>query len=523
VSARLRAAAALVAVALAGCGGGGGSQTNPILPPAHVGTTAPAKVTIAGVGDSLTAGEQSDFLAGANLPGPLGTNAQLGTIAPNGVQATQEHGFYALLWEQANGVDITAMSNPATSPLPLITPPGIGSVLVPTTSRFPYAISNECDSRQIAANSFSTALSLREAPSVTPYDVAIPGQTTHEALYMTGAIGNCTLAANTPANLVDLNQLVNGESQYIWPILGGFGQGVTQVEAAASLHAQLATVWLGSNDLLKFAFSDGAAPVTSPTSLGSDIATIVRTLQKAGSKVVVANLVDVMDAATFISQPAYATELESFLAQLIAADDPALPPAEISAVATEYANAYAAQETAQTGLGANGYFQINALFDTLETAAAQIPTLATPVAPTIPASLVVPDAVATQVKALNAAYNQAIAQAASSTGAPLVDINKQFESIVANGGIYTGAGPNCCSLVYGGGFFSLDGLHPSNTGYAVLANDFITTIDASFGMSIPQVNVATISASDPYVLANAGVVGSFAVTHRAGAAARTFR
>ncbi len=510
MSARVRAAAALIAVALAGCGGGSGGKSliNPILPPSHVGPTAPAaKLSIAGVGDSLTAGEQSDHLAGADLPGPLGTNPTLGTIAPAGVQATQEHGFYALLWEQANGVGIATMSNPATSPLPLITPPGLGSVLVPTSSGFPYAISQQCDSKQIAANSFSTALSLRESAAVTPYDVAVPGQTTHEALYMTGAIGTCTLAPSTPANLVDLNSLVNGESQYFWPILAGFGNGVTQVEAAASLHAQVATVWLGSNDLLKFAFSNGAAPVTAPASLGADIATIVKQLHAAGTKVVVANLVDVMDAATFIPQPAYATELQAFLENLIAAHDPGLPPAEVQAIASEYAQAYAAQEIAQTGLGPNGYFQINALFDTLATAAAQIPTATPPKAPTLtPAtSTIVPDAVANEVKALNAAYNQAIAQAASSTGAPLVDIDGTFEKIVAGGGVPVNP-PKCCSLVYDGGFFSLDGLHPSNTGYAIIANVFIDTLNASYGYAIPEVNVGAVYATDPYAPGN-GVSG----------------
>lgn len=508
MKARAQLAAALVGVALAGCSGGGGkSLTNPLLPPAHPGTTASAaKLTIAGVGDSLTAGEQSDFLAGQNITSSLGTNPQLGVIAPGGVQATQEHGFFALLWEQANGVGITAMSDPATSPLPLIKlPPGLGDVLVPTSSGFPYGISDVCDSSQIAANDFATALNLRVNPGVNPYDVAIPGQTTHEALYMTGAIGTCTLPANTPANLVDLNALVNGESQYFWPILAGFGRGVTQVEAAASLHAQVATVWLGSNDLLKFAFSGGASPVTSPQSLGSDIATIVRQLKAAGSKVVVANLVDVMDAATFIPQPAYASELQAFLENLIAAADPGLPPSAVQAIAGEYASAYAAQETAQTGLGANGYFQINALFDTLQTAAAQIPAGATPAAPTIPASLVVSDAVATQVKALNASYNQAIAQAASASGAPLVDIHSTFAQIAAAGGVPVNP-PKCCSLVYDGGFFSLDGLHPSNTGYAILANQFIATLNASFGYSIPPVNVGAVYATDPYAPGN-GVSG----------------
>ncbi len=111
---------------------------------------------------------------------------------------------------------------------------------------------------------------------------------------MNGAIGDCTVTpADAPGAFVQLNSLVNGESQNFWPILAGFGQGVTQVDAAVSTHAQIATVWLGSNDLLKVALSQGAAPVTAPQSVHDDIVAIVRKLQGAGSKVAVANLVDV--------------------------------------------------------------------------------------------------------------------------------------------------------------------------------------------------------------------------------------
>jgi lysophospholipase L1-like esterase len=505
VSARTRLAAALAAaLTLAACSGGGGkSLTNVVPPPGNSGTLAPAqKLTIAGVGDSLTAGTQSSGTMGADLP-VLGVSPQLGQIGP--VQRTQEHGFFALLWEQANGVDITTMSDPTRSPLPLLTPPGVGGLLAPTSTHiFPAPVTNVCDAHQLPANQFSTALSLRENPALNPYDVAIPGQTVHEALYMNGATGDCGV---TPANaspiFVALNSLVNGESQNFWPILAGFGQGVTQVDAAVSTHAQVATVWLGSNDLLKIAFSGGASPVTSPQSVHDDIAAIVRKLQGAGSKVAVANLVDVMGAATFISQPAYQPTLQAYIAGLLEAQG--VPPAQAVPAATAYSTAYAAQETAQTGLGPNGYFTISALFATLQTAAAQIPAHAPPVAPSIPAGDYVADAVANNVKALNTAYNASIAQAAQETGAALVDEHALFAAIAAAGGVPINP-PACCSLVYRGGLTSLDGLHPSNTGYALIANAFIQQLNASYNLAIPQVNVAAVYATDPYAPGN-GVSG----------------
>jgi len=507
----MRLAAALAAsLALAACSGGGSgnSGVNVVPPPGNAGSVASAsKLSIAGIGDSLTAGTQSGGTMGASIPGPLGSIPGVGVIAPPpvGVPATQENGFFSLLWQQANGVNLAFMSNPATSPLPLLKPPGVGGLLAPTSTHiFPAPVSNTCDANQIPANQFSTALSLRLNPALNPWDVAIPGATAHEALFMVGATGDCGInPANAPPTFVALNSLVNGESQNFWPILGGFGQGVTQVEAAKSLHAQVATVWLGSNDLLKPAFSGGLAPVTAPQSMHDDIKSIILQLQGAGSKVAVANLVDVMGAATFIPQPAYQPTLQAYITGVLIAQG--VPPAQAQAAAVLYSTAYAGQETAQAGLGPNGYFTINALFKTLQTAAAQIPAHALPVAPTLSGGDFIADAVANNVKALNAAYNVAIGQAASETGAALVDVHALFVSIAAAGGAPINP-PKCCSLVYRGGLSSLDGLHPSNTGYALIANAFIAQLNTSYNLGIPAVNVGAVYATDPYAPGN-GVSG----------------
>ncbi|HEY0395003.1 MAG TPA: SGNH/GDSL hydrolase family protein [Candidatus Elarobacter sp.] len=503
--ARARAAAALAAaLLLAACNGGGsGSGIANVPPPGNPGAVAPAqKLSIAGVGDSLTAGTQSSGTMGADLP-VVGSDPQLGQIGP--VQRTQEHGFFALLWQQANGVDITTLSNPAVSPLPLLKPPGVGGLLAPTSTHiFPAPVSNVCDASQIPANQFNTALSLRLNPALNPWDVAIPGQTVHEALFMTGALGDCTVnGANAQSQFVLLNSVVNGESQNFWPILAGFGQGVTQVQAAKSLHAQVATVWLGSNDLLKLAFSHLGVPATSPQAMHDDIKSIIVQLQGSGSKVAVANLVDVMGAATFIPQPAYQQTLQGYITGLLIAKG--ANPVQAQAAAVLYSPAYAAQETAQLGLGPNGYFTINALFKTLQTAAAQIPASAPPVAPTLNSGDFIDGTTADTVKSLNTQYNASIAAAASETNAALVDVNATFKAIATAGGTNTNP-PKCCTLLYRGGLTSLDGLHPSNTGYAIIANVWIQSLNAAYNLGIPAVSVGAVYATDPYAPGN-GVSG----------------
>ena len=39
---------------------------------------------------------------------------------------------------------------------------------------------------------------------------------------------------------------------------------------------------------------------------------------------------------------------------------------------------------------------------------------------------------------------------------------------------------------------SFDGLHPSNTGYALIAYEFIDTINKAYGTHIPQIDVKAV-------------------------------
>ena len=496
-------AAIVAATLLSACGGGGGGTTTSQLPaPGKPGTTASATITIAGVGDSLTAGYQSGGISGQGLTSP-GVLPGYGTVIAPG--ATQENGFFALLWEQANGVSASTVANGATSPLPLFLAPGLGDLLALTTSGIPVGLNPtpsgaSCNASAQAAGSFASALSLRVSPTVTPYDLGVSGITLHESLAMVGPISTC---GAVPASLAGVNALVGGESENFYPTLANFGQGTTQVAAAVSLHAKFATVLLGENDLLKPALSGGAAPVTSPASFQSDTLSIVTQLQKSGAKVLIANLPNPLAAATFIAQPAYQTDLTAFFT--LALEGQGVPAANAQAIAAPAAAQYAQAEIAQTGLGPNGYFTISALFETLAAFAQQAapPTLS-------PAGDYVSDALAQQTTQLNAAYNLAIAAVAKQTGAGLVDLVSAFAP-AAGGAPYQVAPGDYVTTTYGGGFYSLDGLHPSNTGYAVLANVFITTMNQTYGTSVPLVNIDPIYQTDPFRLS--------AAVARAGAAA----
>lgn len=82
----------------------------------------------------------------------------------------------------------------------------------------------------------------------------------------------------------------------------------------------------------------------------------------------------------------------------------------------------------------------------------------------------------TQIKALAQAYNLAFVDA----NAKMIELGKT-SGIQYNGIAFTAA-------FITGGAFSLDAVHMTGKGYAVLANEFIKEINAKYGSTLPQVN-----------------------------------
>ena len=58
-----------------------------------------------------------------------------------------------------------------------------------------------------------------------------------------------------------------------------------------------------------------------------------------------------------------------------------------------------------------------------------------------------------------------------------------------------------------GGLLSLDSMHFSDTGYAVLANIFIEEVNAALGTKVPLADLAAINATDAYSVEGLQAVG----------------
>ncbi|HLE83448.1 MAG TPA: hypothetical protein VJG13_03835, partial [Thermoanaerobaculia bacterium] len=125
---------------------------------------------------------------------------------------------------------------------------------------------------------------------------------------------------------------------------------------------------------------------------------------------------------------------------------------------------------------------------------------------------------------LSAAEASAIQARVEAFNAIILDVARQSRSSLADvdGLLRQAAGPgfNIGGVTFTedfitGGTFSLDGVHPLPLGYAVLANEFLRSINATYGADIPPVDLFPFMFGDDAVAIPAGGVGEFIFTSEA--------
>ncbi|HTU81727.1 MAG TPA: hypothetical protein VMF61_06335, partial [Candidatus Acidoferrales bacterium] len=503
---------ALIATTLlAACGGGltGNApvpHTNPGTGPATA-PTPPGGAILVGVGDSLTFGEQSDGSLG--IPTTSSVSAYPGGLVPPG----QGNGFFADFYDCLVSTGATCThtavvssvpSNPSLAVLPLINAPGLGTQLVLNASTLLANTQGGCTAFNNAAWGETTWQQTRINATTGIADLGVPGITMHEAVAMTDPYTGPPPASTCEYKSIPgdptaggLQSLVESENQLFLPVLGEFqpayGSNTTMINVAAGMSPKITTVWLGANDLLKYIFSAGTAPTSdTPQQMATDLTTIVKKLVASGSKVLVADLPTLMPT-TGQSVPQFFAQksLAGDFTYLIEVFSKGTIPDE---TAYTYAQGMTAAIGTNFGVTAGGYLTESGFLAAAEQGIALIE--ADPTDPNFSAieldsgtpvvkgsglgvAYLTP-AFAAQVQTLNAAYNQAIDEVASNSGSSvaLVPISELFQAASASGVAVPGWGT--FTLQFGGGLVCWDGLHPSNTGYAVIANAFIQTANTAF-------------------------------------------
>lgn len=509
--------AAIALFALTACGGTAPSSS--LLPSrTSVPATNSILTRIVGVGDSLTAGYQANgFLGATGAPNPNFVGEQ--------IPPTQENGFWADLVEQASGDVPTAiehMYDPSVSPLPLIKGPGLDNQLTPVGALVgPPFNSLKTDDPCTDHNGFnlagfrqSTAPRVRMNPRATTIrDVGVPGLTLHEANVLHAPQTNtCKELPGIPGLL---SQVVSEESGTFWPVLLNFtklGGHLTEVNAAASLHPTLATVWLGANDWLKYMGSGGRFVGGDRTAaqVESDLRATIATLQHSGAKVVVANLPDILETGlfervTFVPKNSPECRIHTYANCFMNAIG-GVPYPQIATIAKTYGLATPGGCTAASTDKPCGYIMLPGAAEVISYFGytEHLPNLdcAVPaphckaVAGSGQGMRYITPAFAGKLQALNNAINQGIDNAAAASHVPLVDVHAIFHGLASGNpsdpyfALASSIKPGlCCTLGFLWGISSFDGIHPSNTGYALVAYEFIDAINKAYGTHIPQIDL----------------------------------
>ena len=296
------------------------------------------------------------------------------------------------------------------------------------------------------------------------------------------------------------------------------------------------SLWIGNNDVLGYATTggDGTNPITSEALFTQAYTALVTNLTAGGAKGVVANIPNVTSIPFFTTVPYNPVPLDatsvtalntqvfgplikiltaygqgSRLQLLSATANPLLLKDEsLTNLSAQITGALVAAGVPATQAGLMGQVFGQARH---ATSADLIPLTTSSVIGTAPTS---PYAVSpfnkygvtfpledkhvltvtekNEVLTATAKFNTIISSAATSKGLAFVDANAKMVELSQASGIQFDGVKYTAKFVTGG-TFSLDGVHLTGRGYALIANEFIKSINAKYKSNLPQVSTNSYS------------------------------
>lgn len=290
----------------------------------------------------------------------------------------------------------------------------------------------------------------------------------------------------------------------------------TVVEDAVAQDPTFFSLWIGGNDVLGYATSGGLNPadITPPTTFDAVYNSIISQLTAGGSKGVVANLPYVTSLPYFTTVPynpvplnsTFATQLNAgyttynnglLFAQsngLLTADEVARRTISFSASANNRVVMVDNYLTDLTAYGIPSYRQATAedlvvllarnfIGTTVGGNPLQINGVSVPLAD----QWVLSKNEIEEVRIATDAYNVTIQTAASENNLAFVDTKTIMTQLSTTGIVSNGY--TMTSTYVTGNSFSLDGVHPSPKGYALIANKFLEAINAKYESNFKGVNL----------------------------------
>jgi phospholipase/lecithinase/hemolysin len=234
---------------------------------------------------------------------------------------------------------------------------------------------------------------------------------------------------------------------------------VSQIRRARDLSPSFLMVWLGANDVLGMAERTNPNLGATPEEFGTQYSGLLDALADTGAPMVVANIPDVTRIPVLRHAAGEVTTCR--------ADDGTSRP-----------------------VAATDLLSIQ---------------LDRSLLPEPPCNRVLDSAEQAFVRETVIAFNARIADAVVGTeqrrGVPIatVDAFALFDQFADQGVDVRGDGSQVLTTGYLGGLFTLDGVHPTRTTHALIANAFIDAINARFGNGFARVDVAAIASRDFFV------------------------
>ncbi len=249
---------------------------------------------------------------------------------------------------------------------------------------------------------------------------------------------------------------------------------------ALALNPSFFSLWIGSNDILNYAMSGGVdAEILPPQEFEAAYQFIIQQLTQNGAGGVTANIVEITQTPFFNTVPYNALYLDD------------------QDVVDMLNAAYAEAEHIEFEIGPNplvaadpdhpaGIRQLNIGELVLLPALSGIQNEGLGSLEPLPLFYYLSLEEVSHIKQSVRDYNDIIEATASQFDLAMADIKGLLSA--AEPGIYFDAIPFSTEFV-SGGVFSLDGLHLSARGYAIVANEFIATINRHYNSSIPKVAI----------------------------------
>ncbi|MCF6129353.1 SGNH/GDSL hydrolase family protein [Flavobacterium sp. AS60] len=290
----------------------------------------------------------------------------------------------------------------------------------------------------------------------------------------------------------------------------------TVVDDAVATNPTFFSLWIGGNDVLGYATSGGVStsPITPPATFELAYNGLIAKLTAGGRKGVIANLPYVSTLPYFTTVPYNPVPLDAATASLLnsgftaynngllfAQSNGLLSAAEVaqrtisfSASATNRVVIVDEYLTNLTGFGIPSYRQATSedliilpARTFIGTTVGGNPTQVNGVSVPLADNWVLSKNEIAEVKAATDAYNTTIQNAATANDLAFVDA-KAVMTLLSGMGIVQN-GYTMTSAYVTGNTFSLDGVHPSPKGYALIANKFLEAINEKFGSNFKGVNL----------------------------------